>query len=61
MQTVGNVLGSLYDRGIVYGNEVRDRLGYDPVDGLDKLMVLENFIPLDQSSLQKKIIQEGNE
>ena len=58
MQTVGNVLGSLYDRGIVKGNEVRDRLGYDPVDGLDKLLVLENFIPLEQSGLQKKIIQE---
>ena len=59
MQTVGNTLGSLYDRGIVYGNEVRDRLGYDPVEGLDKLLVLENFIPLEQSGLQKKIIQEG--
>ena len=61
MQTVGNTLGSLYDRGIVYGNEVRDRLGYDPVEGLDKLLVLENFIPLEQSGLQKKIIQEGEE
>ena len=58
MQTVGTVLGSLYDRGIVYGNEVRDRLGYDPVDGLDKLLVLENFLPIDQVGKQKKVIQE---
>ena len=58
MQTVGNVLGSLYDRGIVYGNEVRDRLGYDPVDGLDKMLVLENYLPIDQINKQKKVIQE---
>ena len=40
------------------GNEVRDRLGYDPVDGLDKLMVLENFINLQDVGKQKKLIQE---
>ena len=58
MQTIGNTLGSLYDRGIIIGNEIRDRLGYDPIDGLDKLMVLENFINLDDVSKQKKLIQE---
>ena len=59
MQTIGNTLGSLYDRGIIIGNEIRDRLGYDPIDGLDKLMILENFISLDKSDKQKKLIQEG--
>ena len=59
MQTVGNVLGSLYDRGVVTGNEVRDRLGYDPMDGLDELMVLENFIKLQDTGKQKKLVQEG--
>lgn len=59
MQTVGNVLGSLYDRGVVTGNEVRDRLGYDPREGLDELLVLENYIPVSQSGKQKKVIQEG--
>lgn len=59
MATIGNVLGSLYDKGVINGNEIRDRLGYDPVEGQDKFYILENFLPSDQIGKQKKIIQEG--
>ena len=47
------------DRGWVNGNEARDRIGMTPVDGLDEFKVLENYIPNDQSALQKKI--SGND
>lgn len=55
IQTVGSVLGSLYDRGVILGNEIRDRLGYDPLDGLNELHVLENYIPVDKIGDQNKL------
>lgn len=55
LQTVSSVFGSLYDRGIVTGNEVRDRVGYGPKDGLDELHVLENYIPVDRIGDQGKL------
>ena len=50
-----NVMTQFGDRGWVNGNEARDRIGMTPVDGLDEFKVLENYIPNDQSGLQKKI------
>ena len=46
------------DRGYVDGNEWRDRLGMSPRDGLDELRVLENYIPVEMSGQQKKLIQD---
>lgn len=59
LNTLYTVFGGLADRGIITGNEVRDRLGMSPLDGLDELTVLENYIPVDQVGNQKKLIQEG--
>lgn len=57
IETASNVFGSLYDRGIVTGNEVRDRIGLDPKEDLDRLLVLENYIPVDKASDQLKLKQ----
>ena len=61
IQTIANVFGSLSDRGFVTGNEVRDRIGMSPKDGLDELRILENYIPYDMSAAQKKLIQSEGE
>lgn len=59
LQTISTVYTAYGDRGWVSGNEARDRLGMSPVDGLDEYKVLENYIPIDQSAMQKKI--SGND
>ena len=58
IQTISEVFGKLSDRGYVTGNEVRDRIGMSPKEGLDELRILENYIPYDMIGAQKKLIQE---
>ena len=57
LQTIADVYGGLSDRGFVTGNEVRDRIGMSPAEGLDEFRVLENYIPIDMTGMQKKLIQ----
>ena len=52
---ISSVYGGLYNQGIITGNEVRDRLGLEPLDGLDELVRLENFIPITESGNQNKL------
>lgn len=59
LKTIYDVYGGLSDKGIVTGNEVRDIVGMSPVDGLDELRILENYIPVDRIGDQKKLMQEG--
>ena len=58
IKTIADVFGGLSDKGYITGNEVRDRIGLSPMDGLDELRVLENYIPVDMIGQQKKLIQE---
>ncbi len=55
IETIYRVFGGLSDKGIVTPNEVRDRLGMSPREGLDELRILENFIPADRIGDQKKL------
>lgn len=55
LQKLANVYGTLYDKGIVSGNEVRDKLGMQPREGLDTLIVLENYIPITDVGKQQKL------
>ena len=61
LKTIADVFGELRKQGIVDGNEVRDRIGLEPRDGLDELVMLENYIPADRLGDQNKLTGGTND
>lgn len=61
IKTISDVLLAGSDRGFITGNEYRDRIGFEPKEGLDDLRILENYIPYDKSGDQKKLVQSNEE
>lgn len=57
LNTIYQVFGGLKQQGVVTGNEIRDMLGLEPLDGLDELTILENYLPVDRLGDQKKLIE----
>lgn len=55
IQQLESVYCDMYTKGLVDGNEVRDKVGLSPRPGLNKLVMLENYIPADKIGDQKKL------
>ena len=62
IQSIYTVFGGLRTQGVVTGNEVRDMLGLSPIDGdgMNDLVILENYIPTSKVGDQEKL-NGGNE
>lgn len=59
LKTIFDVFAGLYDKGLALGNEVRDQLSMEPLEGLDQLVILENYIPVDKIGDQSKLQGEN--
>ncbi len=55
IQTLAAVGRDLRQIGVMDGNEVRDMIGLSPREGLDDIVILENYLPSDRLGDQKKL------
>ena len=62
LQELSQIALNMRNAGLMTGNEGRNWLDLPPMDGLDELVMLENYLPADRLGDQKKLNdnQEGN-
>ena len=58
LHELADVYKDLRAIGVVDGNEVRDAIGMEPREGLDELVMLENYIPTSRLGDQLKLKQQ---
>ena len=62
LKELSEIALNMRNAGLMTGNEGRNWLDLPPMDGLDELVMLENYLPADRLGDQKKLnaTQEGN-
>lgn len=65
LQELSTIAKTMRDSGLMTGNEARNWIGLPPMDGLDELVMLENYIPTarlgDQSKLHAPTEKEDSD
>lgn len=61
LNDLANIASDWRTKGLMKGNEARNWIKLEPLDGLDELVILENYIPADKVGSQKKLNNEGGE
>lgn len=61
LKDLADIASDWRTKGLMTGNESRNWIKLEPKEGLDELLVLENYIPADMVGNQNKLKQKGGD